>query len=69
MGIAAGTAVQARKLFEQCQETVNLIGPSYSENYQNKLKQAASLEKMAIDKAKTVFFESVPSQDKIKIPD
>jgi hypothetical protein len=38
MGIAAGTAAQSRKLFEQCQATVNLIGPSYAENYQNKLK-------------------------------
>jgi hypothetical protein len=38
MGIAAGTAAQSRKLFEQCQTTVNLIGASYSDNYQNKLK-------------------------------
>ena len=69
MGIAAGTAIQARKLFEQCQDTVNLIGPTYSENYQNKLKQAASLEKMALDKAKTVFFEAVPAPEKIPMPD
>jgi cytochrome c551/c552 len=69
MGIAAGTALQSLKLFEQCQQTVNLIGPSYAENYQNKIKQAASLEKMASDKAKTVFFEQVPPADKIKMPD
>jgi hypothetical protein len=38
MGIAAGTAAQSRKLFEQCQATVILLGASYGENYQNKLK-------------------------------
>ena len=69
MGIAAGTAAQARKLFEECLSVVNLIGPTYSDNYQNKLKQAASLEKMATEKAKSVFFESVATPDKIKMPD
>lgn len=69
MGIAAGTAVRAHQLFQQCEKFMGKIPNDYSANFQTKLTQSKTLADQATDKAQKVFFEQIPPADKIRIPD
>jgi hypothetical protein len=48
---------------------MNSIPQDYHDNYKKKMESAVNMSKMATDKAKTVFFETIPEHKKIKIPD
>ena len=69
MGVAAGTANTADQIFKNMQGVVARVPADYRDNYAKKNKQAEDLARMATEKAKNVFFEEIPSQDKIPIPD
>ena len=69
MGVAAGTAKEAQAIFKSCEPIVAQIPPDYKDNFVKKLEQASNMAKMSEEKAKTVFFETVATRDKIKMPD
>ena len=69
MGIAAGTANHAAQLFQGMGAIMHTIPGDYADNYKKKTESALNMSKMATDKAKTVFFETIPEHKKIKTPD
>lgn len=69
MGIAAGTASHAAKLFEKMGPIMQAVPAEYHGNYRNKSEASKKQAAVAIDKAQNVFFEKIPDHSNIKIPD
>ena len=69
MGEAAGTANHAFNLFKAMGPIIGTIPADYGENYRKKLANSEQMANTATDKAKNVFFESIPEHKKIPIPD
>lgn len=69
MGRVAGMGKVTIAKFEACKQAAALVGGSYVQNYNNKLKVAVTVTEKAIKENREIYYEKVADASEIQAPD